>query len=79
MEIKYIVTSCSEDPIDVLATVPGLGEVEVKVNGLVVELTSECGKMGHTYRFVPTDMADAKAKFAVGAAVVATFTFPEAE
>lgn len=79
MQINYTVTSCSEETIDVLATVPGLGEVTAKVMGLVVEVTSEDGQMGHTFRFTPADMADAKAKFAVGSPVVATFTFPEAE
>ncbi len=79
MQINYTVTSCSEDTIDVIATVAGLGEVTAKIAGLVVEVTSEDGSMGHTFRFTPTDMADAKEKFAVGAAVVATFTFPEAE
>ena len=78
MELKYTVSSCSEDPVEVMATVMGQ-EMPVKVMGLVVELISECGGMGHTYRLMPTDMADAKEKFAVGAEVILTFTFPEAE
>ena len=78
MEINYTVTSCSEDPIEVVATVAGR-EVMAKVMGLIVDCQSECGSMGHTFRFTPTDMADAKEKFVVGNPVTVTFTFPDAD
>jgi ABC-type Zn uptake system ZnuABC Zn-binding protein ZnuA len=77
MELKYTVTSCSEDPIDVIATVPGIGEVSAKIMGLVVEVVSEDGSMGHTLRLTPTDMAEAKELFTVGNKVTATFALAE--
>lgn len=73
MEITYTVTSCSEDPIDVVATVAGR-EVAAKIMALVVEVTSEDESMGHTFRFQPNDMAAAKEDFTVGAKIKATFT-----
>ncbi len=74
MEIKYTVRSSSEDEVSVLATVPGLGQVTAKVPGLVVELVSEDGGMGHTYRITPEDMAVAKDFFTVGDHVKITFS-----
>lgn len=76
MEIIYTVASCSEDPVDVIATVNGR-EVSAKVMGLVVELVSEDESMGHTFRFTPEDMTAAKDMFAVGETI--TLTFSKAE
>ena len=66
--IRYTVTSSTEDEVSVEATVAGQ-TVIAKVPGLVVEMTSEDGGMGHTYRFRPNgpeEMAAAQAKYAVG-------------
>ena len=73
MEIIYTVRSCTEDEVSVTATVAGR-EVVAKIPGLVVECVSECGGMGHTFRFTPDDMAAAKKEFAVGNVVTATFS-----
>ncbi len=73
MQIIYTVASCSEDPVDVIATVAGR-EVPAKVMGLVVELVSEDKSMGHTFRFTPTDLTDAKEMFAVGEKIIANFS-----
>lgn len=78
MEIKYTVASCTEDPVEVVATVAGR-EVMATVMGLVVDCVSECGGMGHTFRFRPDDIEAAKKQFVIGAPIVATFTFPDAE
>ena len=75
MEINYTVHSCVEDEVSVAATVAGR-EVMAKVPGLIVELTSDDGSMGHTFRFTPDDMAAAKSLFNVGDVVVATFSKP---
>ena len=72
MDITYTVTSCVEDEVVVKAIVAGQ-EVDAKITGLVVEVTSADGGMGHTYRFTPSDMEAAKAMFAVGETVTATF------
>jgi hypothetical protein len=76
MEIKYVVQSCSEDEVPVVATVAGR-EVSAKVAGLVVELLSEDGGMGHTFRLTPTDMAAATEFFAVGEEIKLTFSKAE--
>jgi hypothetical protein len=76
MDIKYTVTSCSEDPIEVTVKFNG-SDVKATVTGLTVELTSEDERMGHTFRFTPSDLDAAKELFAVGEEV--TLTFSKAE
>lgn len=76
MDIKYKVASCSQEDVVVKAIVAGK-EVDVKAPGLVVELVSDCGKMGHTYRFIPADMAEALEMFTVGEPIILTFNKPE--
>ena len=73
MEIKYIVHSCSETDVAVKATVAGR-EVMATIPGLVVELTSDDESMGHTYRFTPDDLDEAKALFTIGAQITITFS-----
>jgi hypothetical protein len=73
MDITYTVHSCVEEQIDVIATVAGR-EVAAKITGLVVEVVSDEGNMGHTLRLTPTDLDAAKALFAVGNKVKSTFT-----
>jgi hypothetical protein len=73
MDIVYTITSCTEDEVPVKAIVAGK-TVDAKMAGLVVEATSSCGGMGHTFRFTPDDMEAAKVMFAVGAEVVSTFS-----
>ena len=72
MDIVYTITSCTEDEVAVKAIVAGK-TVDAKMAGLVVEATSSCGGMGHTFRFTPDDMDAAKAMFAIGAVVTSTF------
>jgi hypothetical protein len=76
MQIKYTVSSCTENEVAVKATVAGR-EVEAKIPGLVVELMSEDGGMGHTYRLTPDDFEAAKDFFTIGEDVILTFSKPE--
>lgn len=72
MDIIYTVTSCTEDEVSVKAIVAGKS-VDAKMAGLVVEASSSCGGMGHTFRLTPDDMDAAKAMFTVGNEVSVTF------
>ncbi len=69
--IDYTVTSCTTDEFTVEAEVAGK-PAQAKISGLVVEMSSADGAMGHTYRFVPDDLAAAQEAFAVGSTVTAT-------
>lgn len=69
--INYTVTSCSADDFSAEAEIAGR-TVSVKVPGLVIEMSSADGSMGHTYRFVPEDLEAAEAAFAVGTSVTVT-------
>lgn len=71
MKIKYVVHSCNRDEFAATATVNGR-ELAVKIPGLVIEMTSEDGSMGHTFRVVPDDLEAVEAEFAVGADITVT-------
>ncbi len=73
MQIKYTVTSCTQDEVTVKALVAGQ-EVDAKIPGLVVEATSIDGGMGHTFRLTPADMSEAMDLFSVGAEITLTFS-----
>jgi hypothetical protein len=76
MEIRYTVASCNQEDVTVKAMVAGR-EVDAKIAGLVVELVSDCGQMGHTFRLQPADLAEAQELFAIGAEIVLTFSKAE--
>lgn len=71
MQIDYTIANVSEEAVAVKVML-GTREVEALVPGLTVEAVS--GSMGHTFRFTPEDMDAARALFAVGKKVTATFT-----
>lgn len=74
--IDYTVHSCETQAVSIKATLNG-NEVEATVSGLVVELVTDDGSQGHTFRFTPTgdeDMAAKKALFVVGNKVRCDFT-----
>lgn len=73
MQIKYTVSSCTQDEVTVKAIVAGQ-EVDAKIPGLVVEATSVDGGMGHTFRLTPIDMTEAMAMFTTGAEITLTFS-----
>jgi hypothetical protein len=73
MEVLFKVHSAVEDDVTMPMTLNG-STVDAKVPGLVVELVSDDGSMCHTHRFVPGDMAAAKALFEVGAKITLTFS-----
>lgn len=73
MKLRYTVHSSNPEEFTVKATVAGR-EVDAKIQGLVVELTSEDGGMGHTYKFGPENIAKAQELFAPGAAIDVSFT-----
>jgi hypothetical protein len=73
MEIKYTVHSCNQEDVTVKAMVAGR-EVDAKITGLVVELVSDCGQMGHTFRLQPADLTEAAKFFAVGEEIVLSFS-----
>jgi len=73
VELNYVVTSSQSDVFAVTAVVGGV-EREVTIPGVVIEMLSEDGSMGHTYRFVPEDVAGTLAEFPVGAAVRLSLT-----
>lgn len=75
MKIPYTVHSCDEQQVEVTVEFQG-NATRALVTGLVVELVSDDGVMGHTYRIVPASDAErdaAKKLFTPGAKVVATF------
>lgn len=72
MEITYIVQTCDIQEVTVKASVNGK-EVDAKVPGLVVQMVSEDGSMGHTFRFMPDDLEAAKAEFPIGSKMTASF------
>ena len=77
-QIRYTVHSVEEQ--DVKANVELNGEVvEASVPGLVIELVSKDGTMGHTLRLVPNaeNKAAAELLFQKDAEVIATFTAAE--
>ncbi len=73
MDIRYTVASCQQADFDVQAEVLGQTR-DVKVPGLVLELVSEDGGMGHTFRVLPADMAATMAQYPVGKGVTVTLT-----
>ena len=73
VELNYVVTSSQSDVFAVTAVVGGV-EREVTIPGVVIEMLSEDGSMGHTYRFVPENVVDTLAAFPVGAAVRLSLT-----
>jgi hypothetical protein len=76
MDIKYTVASCNQEDVIVKAMVGGR-EVDAKIAGLVVELVSDCGQMGHTFRLQPADLDEALEFFATGEEIVLTFSKAE--
>lgn len=70
MKIKYTITSVSNEDFAAKAKV-GEREVDVKIPGLVLEMTSADGSMGHTFRVLPED-GDSTDEFVVGATVIAS-------
>lgn len=72
MEISYTVHSCVREGFPAMAKI-GDREVEVIVPGLVVELVSDIGNMGHTFRYLPENIEKAEAMFAIGAKIKGTF------
>ena len=77
MRIPLKVHSVSEEMVKVTAQLNG-ADIEAEVPGLVVELVSADGRMAHTLRFVPEDMADAHALFMTGADIEALYQAPAA-
>lgn len=73
MEIKYIVHSCTTQDFAAIANLNGR-DVEVNVNGLVVELVSADGTMNRTIRVMPNDIAAAQELYEVGATIITTDT-----
>lgn len=73
MDIVYTVHSSSPSKVAVEVPYNGM-TVEALVDGLVVELVSTDGTMGHTLRLIPEDLAAAQELFAVGAVVKGTYT-----
>lgn len=71
MQINYTVHSVEKADIETLANVNGSSMV-VKVPGLVVELVSDSGDMGHTFRILPTNMDEALALYTVGGRILST-------
>ena len=73
MQLNYTVVSATAEDFTVTAQVAGQ-DVQAKVPGLVVEMLSVDGSMGHTFRYMPEDVAAELAKFPVGASVTVTLT-----
>ena len=73
MEIKYRVHSVEQQLVTALVTLNG-EQVQAQVPGLVVEIVSDDGLMGHTLRLVPHDMEAALALFVLDTEIVSTFT-----
>lgn len=71
MQIAYTVHSYAEELVPVTVELEGQ-QVEAKVPGIVVELTS--GQDTLTLRRRPDDLEAARALFVVGSTIVATFT-----
>lgn len=71
MQINYTVHSVEKADIETFANVNG-SSMLVKVPGLVVELVSDSGDMGHTFRILPSSMDEALALYQVGAHIVST-------
>lgn len=69
--LKYVVASAHEAKFDVEAEVAGK-KMMASVPGVVIELVSEDGAMGHTFRFVPDGIAATLEAFAVGTKVTMT-------
>lgn len=70
MQFKYTVHSAHVTEFPVKAIVGGK-EIEAKVPGVVIELVSDDGSMGHTFRYIPEDASDLEG-FAVGTPVTVT-------
>lgn len=71
MGIRYTVLSVNQDEAEVDALVAGQ-TVKAKVPVLTVEMVSEDGSMGHTFRFTQFG-EDEMSLFVVGATVDASF------
>ncbi len=73
MEIKYTVVSCVEDSFDMTVEVNG-SPMAVKAPGIVLELMSLDGSMGHTFRFAGANAAEVLAAYPLGHGVTVTVT-----
>lgn len=73
MDIRYTVASCQQADFAIQADVLGATRT-VMVPGLVLEMVSTDGGMGHTFRVMPTDLTSALAQFPVGKGVTVTLT-----
>lgn len=71
MKIRYTVASVVPDQIAVKAIVGGK-EIDAKIPGVVAEMVSDDGSMGHTFRFADSEEFDTD-QLAPGAVVVASF------
>lgn len=72
MKIRYVVHSISAASFPVKAIVAG-EEIEAQIPGVVAELVSEDGSMGHTFKFADSKEFDTD-QLKVGSVVVAEFT-----
>ncbi len=75
MNVRYTVASCVDGEFVVVADVAGT-PTEVKVPGLIVELISEDGSMGHTLRLRGRrdELNAAGHTSQIGAAIAAAYT-----
>jgi hypothetical protein len=69
MKLKYTVAGVTQDQVEVDAVVAGQ-TIRAKIPAWIVEMVSEDGSMGHTFRF--TGEFDAEA-YVVGAEVEVSF------
>ena len=76
MKIRYTVASSTEDTFPVEAMVAGK-PVQARIPGRTVEMVSEDGSMGHTFRFADSEEFDTD-QLVPGAVVVASFTVEKA-
>ena len=74
--LNYKVASATSEEFTVEAMVADK-PVTAKVQGVCVELLSDDGAMGHTFRFMTDDPSAVLAKFAVDAPVVVTLSIAD--
>lgn len=72
MKIRYTVASAASENFAVEATVAGK-TVQAQIPGKTVEMVSEDGSMGHTFRFPDSEEFDTD-QLVPGAVVIASFS-----
>lgn len=73
IDVPYKVAGATISEFEVEAKV-GDAIVPAKVPGVIIELVSDCGSMGHTFKIMTADPAATLAEFEVGRGVIVNLT-----